>query len=216
MTGMQVTQTNTQITWESIMLRGTRALIIVAASLVIGTAVSCDQAQATEPGWPKGPYKYVVIDQDIRDVLVEFEQNTKVAVSLKMSDAVKGRVRGPLPIVTAEEFLNKTICESHGLVWYFDGKVLYINANSEIESSLIDIGRVRPQELVDSLVELGYADMRYSIQATAAGLVRVTGPPPYLSLLRQTVAAMMRSPPPPPALDKVPDDPRVKVIRGGG
>jgi type II secretory pathway component GspD/PulD (secretin) len=205
----------TQITWENAMLRGKRALMIVAASLVIGTAVTWGRARAEEPTWPKGPYKYVVIDQDIRDVLLEFQQNTKFAVSLKMSDAVKGRVHGPLEIVTAEEFLNKTICESHGLVWYFDGKVLYINSNSEIVTALINIGRLRPQELVDSLVELGYADPRYPIQATVAGLVRVTGPPPYLSLLRETVDAM-RSPPPAPARDKVPDDPRVKVIRGGG
>jgi type II secretory pathway component GspD/PulD (secretin) len=204
------------------MLRGNRALmiveasLIVAASLVVGTAATWDRARAEEPTWPKGPYKYVVIDQDIRDVLVEYEQNTKVAVSLKMSDAVKGRVHGPLEIVTAEEILNKIICEGHGLVWYFDGKVMYINSNSEIETSLIDIGRLRPRELVDSLVELGYADSRYPIQATAAGLVRVTGPPPYLALLRQTVAAMMRAPPPAAAHESVPDDPRVKVIRGGG
>jgi type II secretory pathway component GspD/PulD (secretin) len=201
------------------MLRGNSALMIViaAASLVISAVLpSSGQTQAAEPSWPKGPYKYVVIDQDIRDVLIEFEQNTKVADALKMSDEVKGRIRGPLQIVTAEEFLDKTICQSHGLVWYFDGKIMYINASGEIDTVLIDIGRLRPRELIDSLVELGYADSRYPIQATTAGLVRVSGPPPYLSLLRQTVAAMMRAPPPAAAHESVPDDPRVKVIRGGG
>jgi type II secretory pathway component GspD/PulD (secretin) len=200
------------------MPRADSALTVAAASLVIGAVLMCPsaQSQAAEPSWPKGLYKYVVIDQDIRDVLIEFEQNTKVADALKMSDEVKGRIRGPLQIVTAEEFFDKTICQSHGLVWYFDGKIMYINASSEIDTVLIDIGRLRPRELIDSLVELGYADSRYPIQATTAGLVRVSGPPPYLSLLRQTVAAMMRAPPPAAAHESVPDDPRVKVIRGGG
>jgi type II secretory pathway component GspD/PulD (secretin) len=171
------------------------------------------QAQAAEPKWPAGAYKYVVIDQDIRDVLTEFGRNMNIPV--KISDQVKGRIHGPLDITTAEQFL-KNICASLGLVWYFDGSVMHVNVASEIETAFIDLGRLPPQELSDKLLKLGYADARYPLKTTTnADVVSVSGPPPYLSLVRQTVAAMLRSAPRPAREESVPDEPRVRVFRGG-
>src|SRR5262245_2477779 len=72
-----------------------------------------------EPGWLAGPYTYVVLNQEVRQVLLEFGQNMNVPV--KISDQVQRRkLRGPLTVMAAGEFL-KTVCDSAGLVWYFDG-----------------------------------------------------------------------------------------------
>jgi len=168
---------------------------------------------AGEPSWPTGVYKYVVIDQDIRDVLGEFGRNTNVPI--KLSDQVKGRIRGPLEPGSAAAFL-KTLCDGHGLVWYFDGAVLHVSAANEIQTAFIDLGPLRPQELTDKLAKLGYADIRYPIKATAsADVVAVSGPPPYLALIQQTAAAMMRSMPRPAQEDGFKDEPKVRVFRGG-
>jgi type II secretory pathway component GspD/PulD (secretin) len=185
-------------------LVGVRLTVIASLSLLSGSVASA------EIKWRAGPYKYVVIDQDIKDVMIEFGSNINVPV--RVSDQVTGHLRGPLPITTAEDFL-KGLCESHGLVWYFDGSVLHISAAKEIETVFIDIGRLRPQELSDKLLKLGIADSRYPVIATAnADVVSVSGPPPYVSLVQRTAAAMVRAATPRQAPG---DEPRVRVFRGG-
>jgi type III secretion protein C len=183
----------------------------VLATALLSAAVR--PALAAEPNWPPGIYKYVVIDQDIRDVLIEFGRNLNIPV--KLSDQIKGRIRGPLELMSAAEFL-KTLCDGHGLVSYFDGAVLHISVASEIQTAFIDLGHLRPQELTDKLDKLGYSDVRYPIKATAnADVIAVSGPPPYLALIQQTAAAMMRSAPRPAHEDGFKDEPRVRVFRGG-
>jgi type III secretion protein C len=182
-----------------------RLAILVSLAWPLGPVASA------EIKWPVGPYKYVVIDQDIKDVLIEFGSNINVPV--RVSDRVSGHLRGPLPITTAEDFL-KGLCESRGLVWYFDGSVLHISAAREIETVFIDIGRLRPQELSDRLLKLGIADARYPVIATEnADVVSVSGPPPYVSLVQRTAAAMVRAASPRQATPG--DEPRVRVFRGG-
>jgi len=88
---------------------------LTAAAILIGMT---QVAGALDPKWPPGPYKYVVIEQNLKDALIEFGRNINVPV--KVSDEVKGKLRGDLGSGSAEEFF-KRLTESHGLVWYFDG-----------------------------------------------------------------------------------------------
>jgi type III secretion protein C len=167
-----------------------KALVIVAA-----LAWFIAPVQGLEPKWPPGPYKYLVIDQSIKDVLTEFGRNIDVPV--EVSDQVKGRLRGRLPVATAKEFLNK-LCESYGLVWYFDGATLHINAKTEVKTELINIGRLPPDQLTARLNALGIADPRFPVRTTPnGGVVSVSGPPPFVTLVRQTLTAMARMAPPP-------------------
>ena len=73
--------------------------VLMAAAILIGLPQA---AGAADPKWPPGPYKYVVIEQDLKDALLEFGRNINVAV--KVSDEVKGRLRGDSGSGTAEEF----------------------------------------------------------------------------------------------------------------
>jgi type II secretory pathway component GspD/PulD (secretin) len=160
-----------------------KALVIVAA-----LAWFIAPLRALEPKWPPGPYKYLVIDQDIRDVLTEFGHHIDAPV--EVSDQVNGRLRGSLPVATAKEFLNK-LCESYGLVWYFDGTTLHINAKNEVKTLLINTGGLPPDQLTVRLNALGIADPRFPVRSTASGdIVSVSGPPPFVALVRQTLTAM--------------------------
>ena len=149
-------------------------------------------AQSLEPKWPPGNYKYLVVDQDVRDILLEFGRNLNMNVTV--SDQVGGRrIRGRLPITTAEQFL-KRVCESYGLVWYYDGAVLHISAENEVRTELVELGGVNPTGVNDKLQALGIADPRYAIRSTSdVKVLSVSGPPPYLSLVRQTVATMQKA-----------------------
>lgn len=172
-------------------------------------------ANGAEVKWPPGEYKYIVIDQDVRDALVELGRNLNVPVSL--SDQVKGRVRGRLPTGTAEQFLTR-LCESYGLVWYFDGAMLHVNAMTELKTELIEVGRDKAAEMVHKLgaKEFGIADARYPIKGSEdTGIVSVSGPPPYISLVRETLTAMARSAGPTRAREGGLEEVRVRVFRGG-
>jgi type II secretory pathway component GspD/PulD (secretin) len=177
--------------------------VLTAAAILIAMP---QVAGAMDPKWPPGPYKYVVIDQDLKDALIEFGRNINVPV--KVSDEVKGKLRGDLGSGTAEEFF-KRLTASHGLVWYFDGSVLHINAATELRTEVVDLGRILPTDVVSKLTKLGIADPRYAIRTTpGSGIISISGPPPYIVLVRQTLLAMARQQAAPP------EDPRVRVFRG--
>jgi type III secretion protein C len=172
-------------------------------------------AHCLEPKWPAGPYRYMVIDQDLKGVLTEFGRNIDLPV--QVSDLVKGRLRGRLPAGTAREFLDR-LCESYGLVWYFDGAVLHVSVKSEMKTELINLPRLAPDELKAlpvKLEELGIADRRFPIRMAAdTSVISIAGPPPYVSLVRETLTKF----------DQLTtrtqdhggaDDPRVRVFRGG-
>src|SRR5499433_1883998 len=148
--------------------RGFTVLVVTAA------LASVCPAFGMEPQWPAGPYKYMVIDQDIKGVLTEFGRNVGVPVDL--SDQVKGRLRGRLAVAPAREFLDK-LCESYGLVWYFDGAVLHVSARAEVKTELINISRLPPGQVSEKLSALGIADPRYPVRTTPeVGVISVSGP----------------------------------------
>ena len=187
--------------------------LLVAATIAATLACPQPPPLAAEPNWPAGPFRYLVIDQDTRDVLQEFGNITNIPIAV--SDQVRGHVRGPLPITTVENFL-KRICENQGLVWYFDGSKLYISAASEIDSLMITLGPLRLQELSDRLDKLHIADSRYPLNTTQkADVILVSGPPRYLALVRQTYEAMKQAMIPRTVTENgVGDEPRVRVFRG--
>jgi type II secretory pathway component GspD/PulD (secretin) len=187
--------------------------LLVVATIAATLACPRPHAIAAEPSWPPGPFRYLVIDQDTKDVLQEFGNITNIP--LAVSDEVRGHVRGPLPVTTAENFL-KRICENQGLVWYFDGTKLYISAASEIDSLMIPLGPLRLQELSDRLEKLRIADSRYPLNTTQKGdVILVSGPPRYLALVRQTYEAMKQAMIPRTVTENsVGDEPRVRVFRG--
>jgi type II secretory pathway component GspD/PulD (secretin) len=189
-------------------------LAAIATAIICISVVSSHSASSAEPKWPSEPYKYIVVDQDLRDVLTEFGRN--IGVPTKISDAVAGRrVRSEFTALRPREFLQR-MCKGYGLTWYFDGTVLHINVDSEIRTELITLVSVRPERLVERLSALGVGDSRYAIRTTDdTNVVSVSGPPPFLSLVRQTVAALEKSMTPQP-IREVPngDEIRVRVFRG--
>ncbi len=149
-------------------------------------------ASGAEPEWPKAPYRYLVIDQDLRDVLVEFGHNT--GIPIRISDGVtRRRIRNEFDVSPPRDFLQR-ICERYGLIWYFDGAILYVSDESEIQTEQLSTGSVDPARLVAELTVLGAADSRFPIRAADTGsLIVVSGPPSYRDFVRQTINALDRS-----------------------
>lgn len=198
----------TKGTWNVIHRRNLFALVLAALPLASG------DVWAAEPKWPKEPYRYLVIDQDLREVLQEFGRNVRLPV--RLSDNIsRRRVRGDLAVAPPREFLQR-LCESYGLVWYYDGALLHISDENEVRTELLNTGSVDPQVFLGKLQALGVADPRFPIQAGGGGaVISVAGPPPYVALVRKTVEAMERSTVPRPVQEVTNGDTlKVRVFRG--
>jgi type III secretion protein C len=185
------------------MPRGTVAGLAFVAALV-----AARPAIGMEPKWPSGPYKYWVVDQDIKGILVEFGRN--VGVPVDVSDQVKGRLRGKVAAAaaTAREFLD-SLCDGNELVWYFDGASLHVNAKTEITTELVSLGRFSREEALKKLAGLGIDDARFPVRSTNnASVISVSGPPKLVSMVRQALQQPAKE-------DTGRDEVRVRVFRGG-
>ena len=137
-----------------------------------------------------GVVTYTVVDQELRDVLVEVTRQSGLRVNI--SDGVRGRVRGRLPSAPFPEFLDR-LATMYGLDWYFDGSTVFISAAGEAVSKMLPLGSVDPAQLTQTLAALGISDQRWPLRAAAdAKVMIVDGPPRYLQLVEQTVGALSR------------------------
>lgn len=161
-----------------------------AAAPVVTTDAAAAQGRRALP-WPDKPYPYVVLDQDVRDVLAAFGSNLDVPV--KVSDKVSGRVRGRLPELTPQKLLDH-LAASFGLQWYYDGQVLYVTTVEEAVSEMLPLGPIRFEELQASLASLKLDDPRFPPRPLAsANVALVSGPPRYVALVKETMQALQQA-----------------------
>ncbi len=161
---------------------GTAALTLLLTLLaVLGHAVP---ARSATPDWGREPYTYVTVDQDLPQLLREFAAN--IGVTIQISPRVQGTVRGRLPTLPPEQFLEM-LARTYGLLWYYDGIVLYVNTLDEVESRMIKLNAVSVDALARSLVELDIDDPRFPWTVSEGpGVLYVAGPPRYVQLVTQT------------------------------
>lgn len=163
----------------------------LAMVLVFGLASS--RANAAEPRWPAGPYKYITVDQSVTDALVELGRNMRVP--MRVSKLVKGRLSAGMPVGTAREFLEE-ICNRYGLVWHFDGIVMNVATEAEVQTEMIPLDANTAASAEDRLQRLGVIDPRFPIKVSRQDdVVSVSGPPSYVELVRKTLGVPAASSP---------------------
>ena len=166
---------------------------VLGMATILAVVLAVPEASGFEPKWPAGRFDYLVVDQDVRDILQEYGHN--LGVPVKVSGEIKEqRVVGPLPVESAQAFL-KTLCGTYGLLWYYDGTTLHFSSETELKNELINLGRfLRSDMVVTRLERIGAADARYPIRGTAdVHVLSVSGPPAYRTLVRQEVIAMAKA-----------------------
>ncbi|OCC07050.1 hypothetical protein [Labrys sp. ZIDIC5] len=169
---------------------GTRRRSPVILGFAVGfcLCVAVLPARAAEPDWPAGPYRYITIDQSVRDALTEFGRNIHVPV--KLSDGVKGRLSAGMPMGTAREFLQ-WVCDRYGLVWYYDGSSLAVATEAEMRTDMFKVDAATLPGIPGRLRELGVADARYPIKiAQNERVVSVSGPPAYIDAVRKALGVL--------------------------
>lgn len=144
-------------------------------------------AFAAEPNWDAVGADYVVVSQDLRDVLAEISNH--LGLSSFISEEIKGKVTQSLQRSSVKEVMD-TLKSRYGIVWYYDGGKVYYSVLKENISQIISIGSAQFPSLHKQLVDLGVVDSRFELKYSEAGhTVFVSGPPRYVELVRQGIDA---------------------------
>lgn len=159
----------------------------LAAAMVAAFAMQPAVA-GTDDGWQNKAYPYVVVQSDLASVIEDFGRNTGVPV--RVSDEVRGEVRGEIPALTARLFLDR-LAREHDLVWYYDGFVIDISTRGELRTEVMDATGVSVDRIEREIMALGVYDERFDIRGSErTGLIFISGPPRYVELVRQTLGRL--------------------------
>ena len=132
---------------------------------------------------------------------------------INLSDAVKGRVRGGVPLTSPQNFLDRVTSDC-GLDWYYDGLRLYVTASSEDASKSISVPREQLAAFRTALDTGDISDPRFPLRELAGtDTVIVSGPPRFVELVEQAASALAAGKPPAAV---PPNDPSSVVIYRGG
>jgi len=95
-------------------------------------------------------------------------------------------LRRPFPLI-------ERITSSLGLIWYFDGQIIYVYDNSEVASAMLTVASDAVDSLVSSLKKSALYDNRFPIKhAVGTDFVYVSGPPKYVEVV-QAAAALLHT-----------------------
>ncbi len=164
------------------------ALLVVALALLVAAPV-----RAADAPWAGRDYRYVVIQQDVREVLEEFGRNLSLPVAV--SDAVTGEVNGDIDATRAGDFLRQ-VCAANGLAWFYDGYVLHVATRGELSQRLFDLDGVDRERL---LAALARSEIGAPLDATLiddGARLEVSGPPAWITSVARRLEGLRRPAPP--------------------
>jgi type III secretion protein C len=159
------------------------------ATLALCTAAA--PALAAEPAWSSKKIVFAAVEpKDLRVFLREFAAQQGVGIFI--DPEVKGELTGRYEL--APRNMLELISRTFGLIWYYDGRILYIYPATAIESAVLRLNETTPAQLERTLERLGVADARYPLSFDGErGTVLVSGPKRYVELVKQAASASDRS-----------------------
>ncbi|GCJ05980.1 TPA: EscC/YscC/HrcC family type III secretion system outer membrane ring protein [Escherichia coli] len=96
--------------------------------------------------------------------------------------AMKKQISGNFDL-TEPYALIERLSAQMGLIWYDDGKAIYIYDSSEMRNALINLRKVSTNEFNNFLKKSGLYNSRYEIKGGGNGTFYVSGPPVYVDLV---------------------------------
>jgi type III secretion protein C len=161
--------------------------MLLAALVVSGASAP---SMAAEPAWSSKKIVFSAIEpKDLRVFLREFAAQQGVGVFI--DPEVKGELTGRYEL--APRNMLELIARTFGLIWYYDGRILYIYPSTAIESTVLRLNETSPQQLERTLDRLGVSDARFPLSFDGErGTVLVSGPKRYVELVKQAASASDR------------------------
>lgn len=142
---------------------------------------------AAEVPWKKERFTYLTKGQSVRDFLRQFASSQGLTVVV--DPAVEGSVVGNFDLLP--QSVMPLLSTQHGLIWYYDGIVLYVYPSSQAQSQMVRLNYSTVAQLRQSLIKNDIVDKRYPISFDAqANTAMVGGPKRYVELVEQTARAL--------------------------
>ena len=168
--------------WKQKILNGL-CLMVLIACLLWGTS-----AQAARIKWADKTYSHLSQEENLVDLLRDFCSSQGISVVL--SEKVSGTISGRFYDYSPDDFL-KHIASAYGLVWYFDGSVLYIYRSDEMQSRMINMEYVPISRLRGILHRLDLVDGRFPLKTVEnEGIIYISGPERYVNQVAEAVAML--------------------------
>lgn len=146
-------------------------------------------AEAAQINWPEGTLKYVVLNQNLKDVFQRFASHLNVPVSLNKRVS-HHEVDGRIPAMHAREFLE-WLCKRHSLIWYFDGTVLNIEPTSDYRQRALASHGLSETAVLERLELLDAADSRFTVRsAKDKSRLIVDGPSSFAVQVHRVVSQL--------------------------
>ncbi|MDR1595654.1 MAG: hypothetical protein LBR91_01870 [Puniceicoccales bacterium] len=176
-------------------------------SIIVLVATCSQLAAVAEDPYTKLPfsnasYYHFARNQNLAELIKDFfaMQGMTVIVSGKIDRIVNGRFSKMDPV----EFWNY-ITKAYGLVWFFDGKIMFVYPSSELHTQIfrMDLDSIETLSVILSRLEFATSDFSFRGIGEANVLI-VTAPPQYLSVINDIAAKFVPS--------KISDTTIVKII----
>ncbi|PXX94495.1 hypothetical protein CR158_00880 [Halomonas heilongjiangensis] len=189
--------------------RWLRLIGFIIMTSVVSFVWSTDTSASDDAGWlgdewQDREYRYVIIDQDVRDVLKELGHNLSMPVEI--SREVRGRVRGDIRSGSVEEFLEQ-VSASNGLAWFFDGGALHVTTRQEMAQRRFDLEGIDSQRLMEEIDRARIGNPLRARLINGDSTLQAWGPEPWIDSVARHVERLRQPAPRGPS--------GVRVFRGG-
>ena len=158
---------------------GPVALALVAGTLCWGSV--CAQTPAPTPAstdWLGKQFGYVADNESLRALLYEF--GTTLGVPVIVSSAVNVVADGEVPVTSAERFLAE-IHTRYGLIWVYDGTMLYLYDGTESVSETVPFPSARRSAFQNAVETTGIRGVPLNwIHLPAENALQLSGPPRFV------------------------------------
>jgi type III secretion protein C len=160
----------------------------IACLVTVICSITASPTFAAELPWKQGrKFERSVEQKDLRELLREFTAGYGIAIVIDQQ--VTGNVSGRFNL-TPQSMLEY-LASSYGLVWFYDGNVLYISSADSVVSEIIPLPAQSAERSLRTLERLGLTDVRYPVTVDSrARVARVAGPKPYVDLIRNTLRSI--------------------------
>lgn len=153
--------------------------------LLLLTFFACftSNLMAAKLPWDDSKYTHYSEEQPLKDMLeaMASSQGTSIVVSPKVTDVISVYFKELPPL----EIL-KSLTESNKLMWYYDGEILYVYKNDEIQTGSVTLKQISVKDFSQTLRKIGILDNQfYWNEIEEEDIVYFKGPERFVSAVLQ-------------------------------
>lgn len=164
------------------MLKPSTRFIRSALFALSASSLSFNLYAHTPDSWKEGAYAYAADNTSLRTVLQDFATSHSVTLNVPadFDGNVQGRLRADSPI----DFLNRLGLQFR-FQWFVYNDTLYVSRQSDQISRRIKVSADAAPDLKQALTDVGLLEPKFGFgELPDDGVVIVTGPPEYVSLVQ--------------------------------